>query len=85
MGFHWPTFTRPEPVVDPALLERLELLAVENALLRHQIAETRRHPRDASGRYVDPIKAKAAQLREEMQAEANEALEQALIEQRGAA
>lgn len=77
----WPAFTRPEPVADPVLINKLCKQAVRIATLEAVIEQQRLHPR-LNGRFVNRQDATTAQLRGEMQAKANAPLDEPLEAQR---
>lgn len=73
MNFRWPRFHKPEVVADPALVNKLCEQAVEIELLRHQLADTRLHPR-RNGRFVNRQDETTERLRSEMQSQNNDGL-----------
>ncbi len=70
-------FLRPEPVADPALVNKLCELSVENATLKAVIEQQRLHPR-RNGRFVNRQDETTERLRSELQGEANAPLDEAL-------
>ena len=74
-------FHRPEPVADPALVNKLCELSVENASLKAVIEQQRLHPR-RNGRFVNRQNETTEKLRGELQAKANAPLAEALEAQR---
>ena len=81
--FHWPSFTRPEPihVADPVLVNKLCEQAVRIASLEAVIEQQRLHPR-RNGRFVNRQDATTERLRGELAAKANQPLEEALANAR---
>lgn len=77
MNFHWPIFTHPEPVADPALINKLCEQAVQIATLEAVIEQQRLHPR-RNGRFVNRQDATTELLRGELAAQANAPLDEAL-------
>ena len=67
----------PEPVADPALVNKLCELSVENATLKAVIEQQRLHPRH-NGRFVNRQDATTELLRGELQAQANAPLDEAM-------